>query len=155
MADDAEAGDLGSKRFALLRVSQASPQNVLRSTHGERSQFQTPNVENVERDHMPAAGFTQQVLYRDFDIVEEDGGGGTALDAHLLLFRAGRDAGKGAFHQKSRELVAVDLGEDGEEVGAAAVGDPHLLTIQHVVSSVGGKVGAGLGGQSVGARLGL
>ena len=31
----------------------------------------------------------------------------------------------------ARELLAVDLGEDDEDVGEAAVGDPHLLAVQH------------------------
>ena len=30
----------------------------------------------------------------------------------------------------AREVLAVDLGEDDEEVGEAAVGDPHLLAVQ-------------------------
>ena len=32
---------------------------------------------------------------------------------------------------KRGELLAVDLGEDDEDVGEAAVGDPHLLAVQH------------------------
>ena len=32
---------------------------------------------------------------------------------------------------KAREVLAVDLGEDDEDVGEAAVGDPHLLAVQH------------------------
>ena len=38
--------------------------------------------------------------------------------------RSTRNAGK---------LLAADLREDGEEIGLAAVGDPHLLAVQHVV----------------------
>jgi hypothetical protein len=33
--------------------------------------------------------------------------------------------------------VGVDLGEHGEQVGESAVGDPHLLAVQHVVLAVG------------------
>ena len=65
------------------------------------------------------------------------------------------DAGKGALHEKRRELFAADLREDGEEIGLAAVGDPHLLAVEDVVRAVRRKIGAGLRGQRVGSRLRL
>ena len=54
----------------------------------------------------------------------------------------GVDAGKRALDQKRRELLAADLGEDRVEVGAAAVGDPHLLAVQDVVRSIRAEIGA-------------
>src|SRR3712207_7527962 len=38
--------------------------------------------------------------------------------------------------RSARELVAVDLGEDDEQVGEAAVRDPHLLALDTVVRAV-------------------
>ena len=48
-----------------------------------------------------------------------------------MLFLAARDAGKRALDDEGGEVLAVDLGEDDEDVGEAAVGDPHLLAVQH------------------------
>ena len=47
------------------------------------------------------------------------------------------------------------LREDGEEVGEAGVGDPHLLAVQRVGLAVGGEDGAGAGVDGVGAAGGL
>ena len=41
-----------------------------------------------------------------------------------------------AFDDEGGELLAVDLGEDGEEVGEAAIGDPRLLPVQDVVGAI-------------------
>ena len=47
-----------------------------------------------------------------------------------MLFLAGADAREAALDDEGGELLAVDLGEDDEDVGEAAVGDPHLLAVQ-------------------------
>ena len=39
--------------------------------------------------------------------------------------------------EKRGELFAVDLGEHGEQVGEAGVGDPHLFAVENVVLAVG------------------
>ena len=52
------------------------------------------------------------------------------MQPHLVFFLAVADAGKAAFDEEGGELLAVDLGEDDEEVGEAAVGDPHLLAAE-------------------------
>ena len=48
------------------------------------------------------------------------------------------------------------LGEDGEDLGDAAVGDPDLGAVEDVVLAVGAELGAGLDAAGVGAggRLG-
>ena len=84
-----------------------------------------------------------------------DGRGGAALDAHLLFFGAAGDAAERALHQERGELLAADLGEDGEQIRRAAVGDPHLLPVEDVVRAVGAEVGAGARGQRIGAGLRL
>ena len=57
--------------------------------------------------------------------------------------------------QEGGELFAIDLGEDGEEVGEAGVGDPHLLAVQDVVLPSGGEDGAGAEVHGVGAGGGF
>ncbi len=54
----------------------------------------------------------------------------------------GGNAGPRPLHQKRREFLAAHFREDRVEIREAAVGDPHLLTIEHVVRAIGGEVGA-------------
>ena len=63
--------------------------------------------------------------------------GRRAADAHLVLFRADGEAREVPLHQKRGELLAVHLREDGEQVGEAGVGDPHLFAVEDVVLAVG------------------
>ncbi len=67
-----------------------------------------------------------------------------------------------SFDQERREPLAVHLGEDGEEIGEAAVGDPDLLAVEHVVPAIrrqprrrarGQRVGAGSGSVSAYAPI--
>ena len=62
-----------------------------------------------------------------------------AVEAELLFVRAAHHA-HAALDDERGELLAVDLGEDGEQVGEAAVGDPRLLAVEHVVTRVGGSI---------------
>jgi hypothetical protein len=87
------------------------------------------------------------------DIIEIDGRSRAAFDAHLPFFGTGLDAWIFALDQKGRELLAADFREDGVQISSAAVGDPHLLAIEDVVFAVRTQIGAGLGGQGVGAGL--
>ena len=63
--------------------------------------------------------------------------------------------GRSALHQKRRELLAADFGEDGEQIRRAAVGDPHLLAVEHVVRAVGAQIGARLQRHRVRSRMRL
>ena len=103
---------------------------------------------------MAAADFAQDVLDRDVTVFEHQRGRGRAVDAKLLLFVTA-DESRPAFDQKRGELLAVNLGEYREQIGEASVGDPHFLTVEDVVTPVGGEHGFGLGGERVRARLRL
>ena len=52
---------------------------------------------------------------------------------------------------KAEKMLAVDLGEDDDDVGKAAVGDPHLLARQRE-AAIGLARGLGPGPQRVGSR---
>ncbi len=62
-------------------------------------------------------------------------------------------------HHSARAGVGVGrhlaFGEDGEDVGEARVGDPHLLAVEGVGLPVGGEDGAGAGVEGVGAGGGF
>src|SRR5206468_2168877 len=64
-------------------------------------------------------------------------------NAKLVFFGADGKAGKRFLDQECCELLTVDLGEHGKQVGEAGVGDPHLFAIQNVVLPVGRKSSAG------------
>ena len=53
------------------------------------------------------------------------------MQPHLVLFLPGGHAGKLALDDEGGEVLAVHLGEHDEDVGEAAVGDPHLLAVEH------------------------
>ena len=154
--DQAELGDGFSESPALPGVADRAGQRLAAFAVRGHGQRQPPDVQDVERDDVAAADLAQDVFHRDLDVIEIDGGGGAALQSHLLFFGAGRNAGPGAFHQKRRELLAADLGEHRVQVRDAAVGDPHLLAVEHVVRPVGREIRAGARGQRVrsGLRLG-
>src|SRR5205823_4670300 len=62
---------------------------------------------------------------------------------------------KAALDEKSRELLAAYFGEHREQIGRAAVGDPHLLAIQDVVCAVWRQIGPSAGSQRVGTGMRL
>ena len=119
------------------------------------AQLEPPDVQHVEGDLVPLADLAQHVLHGNLRILEDERGRGGALDPHLLLLGAGGDAGEGALHEERREVLAVDLGEDGVEVGEAAVGDELLRAVQDVVFAVRGQRGDRAASQRVAAGFGL
>ena len=81
-------GDGCAERLALLGVLEADCQHILGAAHRARAQLQPADVQDVERDDVAAADLAEHVLHGHLDVVEIDGGGGAALDAHLLFFGA-------------------------------------------------------------------
>ena len=66
-----------------------------------------------------------------------------------------REARRIALDEEGRELLPFRLRENNEEIGEAAVGDPHLLAVEHVVPAIFGEHGAGAAIQGVRTRRGL
>ncbi len=120
-------------------------------THAHGAQLEAADVENVEGDDVPLADFAEHVFDRNLAVVQNDGAGGRPANAHLVLFRADGKSRESFLDQKRGELFAVDFGEDGEQVGEAGVGDPHLLAVENVMLAVWRKLGAGAAIQCVGA----
>src|SRR5262249_18309718 len=138
--DQAEAAYVGAERFALLGVLQRNAENVLGAAYGARPKLEPADIQNVEGNDMAAADFTEYVLHRHLDIAQIDRGGGAALHPHLLFSRAAGDSADRALDQECRNFLPFYLGEDGEEIGRPAVGDPHFLAIEDVVRAIGAEV---------------
>ncbi len=116
------------RRAAAYRA--LSPMATVAATHAHRAELVTPEVEHVERDFVPFANLAEQVRRRDVSVLEDQRRGRRAVQAHLVLFVAGADSLEPALDDEGGEVLAVDLRKDDEDVGEAAVGDPHLLAGQ-------------------------
>ena len=107
-----------------------------RAAAGRDRQLEPAVVQGVERDFVASADLPEHVLRRHADVLEDHGGGGRAVQAHLVLLVAGAHPREAPFDQKGGELLAVHLGEDDEEIGESPVRDPHLLPAQHEAAVV-------------------
>ena len=144
-----EGGDGLAELAALLRVTDAQAQGILGGPQDADPQLVAADVEDVEGDLVAATDLAEHLVHGHVHIVEDELAGGAAADAQLVLLVADAHAGQVALHQKGGELVAVDLGKDGEQVRPGGVGDPLLGAIEHVVLAVGREPGHGLGAQGV------
>ena len=86
---------------------------------------------------MAFADFAQQIFFGHTAVIQDDRRRRRSADAHLLFFRARLEAWKSALHDERAELFAINLGKDNDDVGKAAVGDPHFLAIQYPLLAVG------------------
>ena len=100
---------------------------------------------------MAFADLAQNVLHGHLTVVHDERAGRRSADAQFVLLRPHRESGIVALDQKSRELFAIHLGKNCEQVGEASIGDPHFLAVQDVVLAVGGEFGAGAAIQRVGS----
>ena len=129
-------------------------QRQAHARHVARAELDAAEVQHVERDLVPLADRAEHVLDRHLDVVEHQRGRRRAVEPELDLVAAA-DHAHAALDEERGELVAADLGEDGEQIGEAAVGDPHLLAGQLVVTAVGGERRGGARRERVRARLRL
>ena len=108
---------------ALRSFAYAIPclQRLPRAADAGRAQLEASDVQNVERDVMALADLAEQVLHGHLAVGQDQRAGGRAADAELVLLRADREPGGAALDDERRELLAIDLGEDGEDVGETAV----------------------------------
>ncbi len=150
-----ELRDGCAERLALLGVLQAGGQNLLGAAESSGTQLQAAEIQDVERNDVSAADLAEHVLDGDRHVIEEQRRREPSFfDSHLLLFGAALHA-EGALHQEGGELLVAHLGEDREQIGCSAIGDPHLLAVEDVVRAIRRKVGAGARGQGVGAGMWL
>ena len=130
---------------APWRKRSRSPVQPSRAADAARAQLEAADVQDVEGDDVSLADLAEHVLDRHLAVVEDERAGRRAANAHLLLFRADGEAGEIAFDEERGELLAIDLREDGEQIGEVRVRDPHLLAVQDVVLAVGREHGLACG----------
>ena len=118
---------------------------------GAGAELQAPVVEDVEGDLVAAADLAEHVARRHACVLQDHRRRRRGVQPHLVLFLADRHAGEAALDDERGERLAVDLGEDDEDVGEAGVGDPHLLAGQRE-AAVGEPGGAGPRAERIRAR---
>ena len=129
--DRPERRDRLSELFSLRRISRRLADRAPGASAAHRAELETAEVEHVERDLVALADLAEDVVGRHLDVLKKDRGRRRAVQAHLVLFLPAPDARKRPFDDERREQLAVHFREHDEEVGEAAVGDPHLLAVQH------------------------
>ena len=95
--------------------------------------FTRPRLRMLNATLWPFADRAEHVADRHLHVVEHQRRRGRAVESELLLVGAA-DHAHVPLDDERGEFVAVDLGEDGEHIGEAAVGDPRLLPVQDVVA---------------------
>ena len=131
VADRAEGRDRLSELFPRRRVPRGLADRRARAAAAHAAELEAAEIEDVERDLVALADLAEHVFRRHLHVLEDHGGRRRTMQAHLVLFLAARDAAERPLDDERGELLAVDLGKDDEDVGEAAVGDPHLLAVQH------------------------
>ena len=141
--DRAEAGDRLAELSSSGRVLRALADGAGRTAFAHRAELEAREVEDVERDLVSLADFAQHVLGRHLHVLEDERRRRRAVQAHLVLFFAALHA-ECALDEERREMLAVDFREDHEQIGKAAVGDPHLLAVeQEAAVRLSRRLGAG------------
>ena len=125
--DGAEGRDRYAELLARAGVLGGFANRRARAARAHRAELEAAEVEHVERDLVALADFAEHRVGRHLHVLQNHGRGRRAVQAHLVLFLAARHARPGALDDERGELLAVDLRKDDEDVGKAAVGDPHLL----------------------------
>src|SRR5262249_9176674 len=88
-AHESEIADGLAERFAFAGVFGGGQEHVLGAADAAGAKGKAPSIEDVEGNDVATADFVQQVFLGNFAVFEEHGGGGAAVDTHLVFFVAG------------------------------------------------------------------
>jgi hypothetical protein len=127
VAHQPEVGDGLSELLAVFGVAGGKLQRVFACAERAGCHLVASQIQRVERDVVRLADLAQQVLGGHEHILERHTPRAGTVQPDFMLLAPQVDARRRALHQKRSELLAVELGEHGEQVGEARVGDPHLL----------------------------
>ena len=145
LLDQAKLRDALRPSLALLGIADSVGQGIASGTDNPGTQFEAADVQRVEGDDVAFADLSQDILNRNFAVVQNEWCGGRASDAHFLFFGADGETRESAFNNESGELLAIDFREYDIEVGEIRVGDPHLLAVQDVMLLIGREHRLGTG----------
>ena len=100
--DRAERRDRLAELLALRRVARRFADRALRAAAAHRAELEAREVQHVERDLVSLADLAEQVLRRHLHVLEDQRRRRRAVQAHLVLFLAARDAAERALDDEAR-----------------------------------------------------
>ncbi len=130
VTDRAEGRDRLTELLALHGVAGRLRDRQLGAAAAHRRQLEPAVVEHVEGDLVAPADFAEDVARGHAHVLHQERRRRRAVEPELVLLLPRTDAGKAPLDEERREELRVHLGKDDEEVGEAAVGDPHLLAAE-------------------------
>ena len=134
--DRAKGGDGDAELFARRGVFGRLANGGLGAARTHRAQLEAAEVQYVERHLVALADRAQHRVGRHLHVLQDHRRRRRAMEAELVFFLAARHARPLALDDEGGEVLAIDLGKDDEDVGEAAVGDPHLLA-RHDEAAIG------------------
>ena len=160
-----ELGDAATELDTLMGVLDDLFHGAFAQAQGLRGNTDAAAVQGSHGDIEALALLAQQTVCGDAAVLHDQLTGGRTADAHLLFVLADREAGVGALHDESGDLLAglfgipligddAGNGDDDKYIGKAGVGDEDLGAVEHPVIAI--QHGNGLLALRVGAgtRLG-
>ena len=141
-----EISDGAAELPALFGVANGVIQRALRQADHLRADADAPFVERLDGDLVALAELTEYGGARHLTILEDQLAGAARPYPELVLFLADREAGRPTLDDERRDAAIAGLGihrgEDDEEVGFVAVGDPELAPRdRESVTAFGGPSG--------------
>ena len=125
MLDQAEGGNGPPELLAFEGVLCADLEQLLRGPDGSDPQLQTTQIEDVERDVRALAHFAQKILDRHLNVLEDEAAGRGGFNAQFVFFLAGGKTGRRPLDQKGGGVLAVNLGENREQIRPRGIRDRH------------------------------
>ena len=155
--DALEFGDGFAELLALLRVLAGVFPGAAGQPDHLRADADAAFVQRLDGDLVSLADFAQHILLRHAAVFENQLAGGRGADAQLVFLLADGESGEIFLdHEGGDAFVSgrgIDGGEEDEDAGFLAVGDPELAAVENVVAAL--EFRAGLQRECVGAGAGF
>ncbi len=132
--DELELRQRAAELAPLRRVLDREVEQVLGRADRAGAEPDAPVVEHRHRDPEAVAGFAEDVLGRDLDVVEVEAAQVVAAQAHRVVALADLEALHPLLEdERDVAVLAIDLAarESGEDVALGAVADVALLAVEH------------------------
>ena len=143
--------------LAFVGILDGMRQSIFRSAQNGTAQFDSSDVEDIDRNLESLFPLVEQVFDRHMDVIEKDLTGRRPLNSHLLFLGVFRNPFGMSVYDEGREVfVIIDFGEYNHDIRESPIGDPHLLSVDDIVLAVLAEFGLGLSAVGIGAgtRLG-
>ena len=123
-------------RLALLGVNGGLIQRTLSETNGTRCHKRTGDVKSTHGNLETITRLTEQVFFRNLNILERDHTGIRAALTHVDFLFAANDTWSVTIHDEARKslvrtLLRVRASKHKVPVGMTTVRDPHLCSVQN------------------------